>query len=391
VHILFLTAVDPAHSLGGGATASRSIIETLRTAHVGATVDVVPVAEQSPRVPRKLRQAAAIVRSLTSGLPSKCLFDIPDHAKSRIRAVVHASSADLVFFNGIETYPFVGHLNDPKRSVLIAHNLEADLYSAQIRRLRKRPIVGRVFDRDVAKLREIEQRAFREVSRIIALSHDDADTIKRLTGQRPTVMHTSFAYPPFVRSQIRDPKRPLNLTFLARYSWWPNAEAVRWIARDILPKLPRDSVRLHLYGPDAEKFRRHHPMLSIRGQVADLQEVWRETDIFVCPMLSGSGVNVKFLEALYNRQPIIATPITQRGLAPIVDPAVRFLADAQEWVDFLSSDQALELANSTPAETIANRFSREAAMETLTAFLSPDRPPAESHRYYAISYTKGRP
>jgi hypothetical protein len=370
VHILFLTAVDPAHNLGGGATASRSLIETLRTAHVGATVDVVPVAEQSPRVPRKLRQTAAMVRSLASRLPSKCLFDIPENARNRVRAVVDASRADLVVFNGLEAYPFVGHLADPERSLLIAHNLEADLYSAQTHRLRKLPILGRIFDRDVAKVRDIEQRAFRDASRIIALSHTDAAEIESSTGgKKPLVLHTTFAYPPYIRRHSTEPQRPLRLAFLARYSWWPNTEAVEWLADNVLPKLPPETVRVDLYGPGAERFRQRHPLLCIKGPVADLQQVWSECDIFICPMISGSGINIKFLEALYNRQSILATSFTQRGLAQIVDPGVRFADTPEGWVDFLQSPAAVELAQTCPSEATANRFSRTSAARALAAFL----------------------
>jgi hypothetical protein len=368
--ILFVTSIDPDRAVGGGATATRSLIETLQTNPINASVDVTCITQQASRLPRKIRQITALMRSLASKLPSKCLFDLSSKAKTRLLYRADSSKPDLIICNGIETYPLIRELRSEADTALVAHNVETAIYAEQTRRLRRLPIVGTLFRHDLDKISRVERNALNDASHVVALSQTDAAAIESITGgKKPLVLHTTFAYPPYIRRPGTDRQRPLRLAFLARYSWWPNTEAVEWLANNVLPKLPPETVRVDLYGPGAERFRRRHPLLCIKGPVPDLQLVWSQCDIFICPMISGSGINIKFLEALYNRQPVLATSFTQRGLAPIVDPAVRFIDEPDGWADFLQSAAAEELARSSPTAETANRFTRASAAQALATFL----------------------
>lgn len=368
--VLFLTGSNPAHVVGGGGTAARSIIDALRAPPLAAHVIVECTNNQDPFWPRRLRQAGAVMRSLISPFSSKSLFDLPRRAMPRICRAMEKPDVDLVVFNGSETYPCVAHLPQGRNALLVAHNDEAKLYTAQLDKLCRLPLIGAFVRRDLAKFVRLDHEVVSSIGSAVCLSNEDEKALTEKVPQLETlVLHPSFSCPQYEPSTSRSLRRPLTLGFLAKYSWWPNVEAVNWLADHVLDYLAPQSVKLLLFGPGAEIFQGRHPLIIPRGYVPDLSQVWEESDLIVCPMVSGSGVNIKFIEALYHRRPILATSFTQRGIASIDDPAVRLLDKPEDWVSFLESDDALQLAQMRPRLSTANRFSQQAAAGKLADFL----------------------
>jgi O-antigen biosynthesis protein len=85
--------------------------------------------------------------------------------------------------------------------------------------------------------------------------------------------------------------------------------------------------------------------------VEDVREPLAHYGIFVCPILSGSGVRVKLLEAFAAGIPVVSTSLGAEGLAD-KDGVICALADDAE----AFSDHVLDLlANPGKAAEMANR------------------------------------
>ena len=55
--------------------------------------------------------------------------------------------------------------------------------------------------------------------------------------------------------------------------------------------------------------------LEMLGYVEDIREPLAKYAVFVCPILSGSGVRVKLLEAFAAGIPVVSTTVGAEGLA----------------------------------------------------------------------------
>ena len=367
--VLLITAAPPEIGVGGGVTATRSIIKRLEASGIGADVDILSLRQGASKLPHTVRQLFAIARSATSRLSSKSLFDFSRDAERRLRSV-DFSYYDLAIINAGELFFIADYIPQELPCIGLAHNVESTLFEAQTKSIRRFPVLASFFEKDLKKLRQTELAGLERFGRIICLSHEDGKQLQKMSPSLRTLeLPTSFSYKPHVRDPDRTVGLPIRLGFLAKYSWWPNREAAEWILGEVLPGLPPGRVEVLLFGPGSERFAGRDPAVKVRGFVEDLAQVWDESNIVICPMHSGSGINIKFIEAIYNGCPVLATSYAKRGLPDFDDPAVVFLDSPKEWRDFLLSDQAILLSRNTPMPETSKLFSIDHGTSSLASFL----------------------
>jgi O-antigen biosynthesis protein len=135
------------------------------------------------------------------------------------------------------------------------------------------------------------------------------------------------------------PRRPFTMLFLGSFRHLPNQSALSWFAERVLPLVVNrcPEARLVVVGSDPPP--RHFlpnsvaPYVELRGFVDDVREPLYECSVFVCPILSGSGMRVKLLEAFAAGIPVVSTTVGAEGLAETGDTCL--VADSPE--DFAAS------------------------------------------------------
>ena len=162
-------------------------------------------------------------------------------------------------------------------------------------------------------------------------------------------------------------REPLTLLFLGSFRHLPNQEALTWFVSRVLPavraKEPR--VRLIVIGSDPPPRHSLPEDVSIEliGFVEDVREPLARYAIFVCPILSGSGVRVKLLEAFAAGIPVVSTRLGAEGLSAM-DGEICALADepgafAQKILELLEDPaRAAEMALRARAEVTSKRDMR---------------------------------
>jgi glycosyltransferase involved in cell wall biosynthesis len=158
-------------------------------------------------------------------------------------------------------------------------------------------------------------------------------------------------------------REPLTMLFLGSFRHEPNRIALEWFVEQVLPRVTErwPDARLVVVGADAPQ---RHPYadrtgLEIRGFVEDIREPLSRYAVFVCPILSGSGVRVKLLEAYASGIPVVSTHIGAEGLAR-KDGEFCLLADTPgdfaERIAAVFEDpvRAAEMAMRARSEVVAN-------------------------------------
>jgi GT2 family glycosyltransferase/glycosyltransferase involved in cell wall biosynthesis len=109
-----------------------------------------------------------------------------------------------------------------------------------------------------------------------------------------------------------------DLLFIGGYGHPPNADAIRWMAQDILPALRKEvpDIKLHVFGdiPDDARRSLATPGLELHGRVEDLTP-WMDSCLAsLAPLRFGAGVKGKINMAMSYGMPVIATTTAVEGM-----------------------------------------------------------------------------
>lgn len=110
------------------------------------------------------------------------------------------------------------------------------------------------------------------------------------------------------------------MLFIGSFRHVPNVTAMEWFVRRVLPRIVerRPDARLVVVGSDPPPhglFEKAGPSVELLGFVEDIRGELARRAVFVCPVLSGSGVRVKLLEAFASGIPVVSTRVGAEGLA----------------------------------------------------------------------------
>jgi O-antigen biosynthesis protein len=115
-------------------------------------------------------------------------------------------------------------------------------------------------------------------------------------------------------------REPLTMLFLGSFRHDPNRIAVEWFLAQVMPLIVerQPEAKLVLAGsdpPPAHAYADFAGAVRMLGYVDDVREPLGRYSVFVCPILSGSGVRVKLLEAYAAGIPVVSTRVGAEGLA----------------------------------------------------------------------------
>jgi glycosyltransferase involved in cell wall biosynthesis len=162
-------------------------------------------------------------------------------------------------------------------------------------------------------------------------------------------------------------REPYTLLFLGSFRHMPNVEALQWFLQEVFPRIRKEEPRARLVivgsDPPPRHSLRESEAIEMIGFVEDVREPLMRYSVFVCPILAGSGVRVKLLEAFAAGIPVVSTRMGAEGLAD-KDGDICALADdpgafAAHVVHLLRHPQEAEsLARRARAEVVAKRDMR---------------------------------
>ncbi len=110
-----------------------------------------------------------------------------------------------------------------------------------------------------------------------------------------------------------------HLVFTGNMDYWPNADAVRWFAADVVPALRQrhPTIEFHVVGanPGPTVLRlADRPGVRVTGRVPDVRPYVAHADACVAPLRIARGIQNKVLEAMAMGRPVIASPQAFEGV-----------------------------------------------------------------------------
>jgi len=229
-------------------------------------------------------------------------------ARTHLKKLFNHETYNFIIIDHINAYSLIESMDISTPIYYIAHNIEQQIIIDKIKTIGKN-IFSYIFHHiEYHKMKRLENRLFRIAKKIICLSIYDSKSSLLMQYYNKTRNV----------SELRKNKNEWSLNgeksllFVGTAKYYPNKEAIEWIVNELMPDLYRldDKIFVNIVCHTIEglnllfdKNIRFHPYLSIEA----LESIHLDSSIFISPVILGSGIKMKIVDALSYSMPILAT------------------------------------------------------------------------------------
>ena len=259
------------------------------------------------------------------------------NVKSKLVELLEKNDFDIVQLEGLFLGDYMKYIRkySSAKIVLRAHNVEHQIWErlAENQTGLKKWYLNKIM---IPRLKAFEEKVANEVDLIIPISKLDEVYFKKIS-QKP-----SFTLPAAyeIMEEIQPVPAVFSVGFIGGLDWMPNSEGVRWFLKYVWRTFSNteNEVSFNLAGRNFPK--RYYDLkdqkLFIFGEVGDAQEFTNQNSIMIAPILSGSGMRIKIIEAMALGRTVISTSIGAEGI-DYTDKLNIFIANtAEEWIETLN-------------------------------------------------------
>lgn len=185
----------------------------------------------------------------------------------------------------------------------------------------------------VLRLEKFEQKAIKLPDAILPISPSDEEIFRKNTNVKvfylPVRVPVSLLH--INRSYSSD------LFFIGALDWFPNVEGITWFIKEVWPTLSKEFTTLKIFIAGRKTperlLRLKLKNFFVMGEVEDAKEFMLTHGIMVAPILSGSGVRIKIIEAMALGKVVIATNVAAEGLGTTDDENILIANSAEQFVE----------------------------------------------------------
>lgn len=234
----------------------------------------------------------------------------------KLAKVLQAEDFDVVHVESVFLTPYVPVIRKYSRAkvLLRAHNVEHRIWR-RIAQCEKNPVKRWYLKHLSLTLGAYEREHVNDYDGVMCITDTDAEFFRQAGCRRPVTAIPFGVLPEPVENVDEE---PCSLFHLGSMDWLPNIEGIRWFLSQVWPLVHQQipQARLYLAGRrmPTDLMQLNMEGVTVVGEVPDAMYFINSKQINVVPLLSGSGIRVKIIEAMSAGKVVISTAIGAEGI-----------------------------------------------------------------------------
>ena len=255
---------------------------------------------------------------------------------NKLTQILKSETFDIIHIESIYMAPYIPLIRKYSKAKILMrlHNIEHQIWE-RLSENEHNPVMKLAYKVNAHQLRRVERKILQEVDGYMSISEPDYqyfhDTMPNVPGVvipfGINVDNYDMEDDDYIATD-----HP-SLFHLGSMNWSPNVEGIEWFLDEVWPDIltAHPDLTFTLAGhdiPDSIR-NRQDKNVTVVGAVPDANEFMMDHDIMVVPLLSGSGIRIKIVEAMALGRVVITTSIGAEGL-DVQDGKHLFIANTPE-------------------------------------------------------------
>ncbi len=314
-----------------------------------------------------------------SNLPYNAKRFISNTYRNRLNTLLKENNFDIVQLEGLYLYPYISTIRKSSQALIAfrAHNVEQEIWKRTVRN--QNPGIKRIYNRLLSvRMQQLEKRSLSKFDLLVPITERDGHILDFLGNQSPVyVAPLGIELSKFETAPLQLHTNHNTLYFIGSLDWQPNQEGILWFVDKIWGRILKEypEAEFHIAGrnaPASFKHKLNRKNVFFHGQVENAREFSSKYNIMISPLLTGSGMRVKLVEAMALCKPIVSTYIGAEGI-PAVNKTHMYLAHnekdfADNVVDLLKNPEKCRLIAENSRRLAEKHFDNQTIISGLLEF-----------------------
>ncbi len=244
---------------------------------------------------------------------------VSEDFRAKLIDLLNKNDYDIIQLETLYLAPFIEDIKEHSKALIVlrAHNIEHEIWSRisnTIRFLPKKMYLKYLSE----KLKNFEIRILNNYDYLVAITERDLNHFKSL-GYKNGCM----ASPVGIQLKDYNPDYSafdnlLAISFIGSLDWMPNSESLKWFLKEVWPliheKFP--NLSFHFAGRNAPPYFSQLNLNKVfyHPEIQNAKAFLLKYPVLVVPVMAGSGIRVKILEAMALGRVVITTSIGLEGI-----------------------------------------------------------------------------
>lgn len=251
----------------------------------------------------------------------------------RINKILEEIKPDHIYCQLIRVSEFVKNYHHCKKTIDYMDALSKGIQ----RRIEKAPFYLKwLFKIESKRLANYERQIFDYFENQIIISEQDRELILHPNKAKihciPNGVDNSFF-------EKIDETKKYDLLFVGNMSYAPNIEAANYISTELIPNLKKSNPTISFLISGANphssilKLAKNNSAISVSGWIDDIRTSYAQGKIFIAPMMIGTGMQNKLIEAMAMGIPCITTSLANNAIKALHNESIIVANTKEEFIE----------------------------------------------------------